>query len=84
MSIQKLKNRVKSLETELFGLGGRIPKEEQFLVVGGGDTEAERERVKKEFEIRKDKLREKYGDFDDTEVQCIHIISHFNPEDVAG
>ena len=77
MSIQKLKNRVKSLETELFGLGGRIPKEEQFLVVGGGDTEAERERVKKEFERLKAGLREKYGDFDDTDVMCARIIERF-------
>ena len=66
MSLQKLKNRVKSLETELFGLGGRIPKEEQFLVVNGGDTEAEAERVEREFERLKAELREKYGDFDDT------------------
>ncbi len=27
-------------------------------------------------------LREKYGDFDDSEVQCVRIIGHFNPEDL--
>ncbi len=80
MSIQKLKNRLKGLETELFRQGGRIPKEEKFIVVNAGASETEK--VQKEFEIRKAELREKYGDFDDTEAQCIHIIGHFNPEDL--
>ncbi len=31
MSIQKLKNRLKGLEAELLGFGGRIPKEERDI-----------------------------------------------------
>ena len=83
MSIQKLKNRVKSLETELFGQGGpRIPEDERVLVINSSSGSLEAKRVQKEFESMKDNLREKYGDFDDSEVQCVHIIGHFNPEDM--
>ena len=33
MSIQKLKNRIKKIEGEVCGSGGRIPKEENLLMV---------------------------------------------------
>ena len=68
MSIRKLKNRIKKIKDEVFGFGGSvIPKEEQFLVaVAKAESEAN-----KIFEDLKGKLRKKYGDFPEEDVQCI-------------
>ena len=67
MSIQKLQNRVKKIQDEVFGLGGSIiPKEEQVLVANAR-PESEANKI---FEELKDKLREKYGDFPEEDVIC--------------
>ena len=67
MSIRKLKNRIKKIKDEVFGLGvSIIPKEEQVLVAKA-KTESEANKI---FEILKGKLRKKYGDFPDEDVQC--------------
>ncbi len=69
MSIQKLKNRLKGLETELLGLGGRIPKEERDITV----MACTKEEADKGFEHLKAELREKYGDFSDEDVLCFWL-----------
>jgi hypothetical protein len=67
MSIQKLKNRIKKIKDEVYGLGvSIIPKEEQILVAST-KTESEANKI---FEDLKGKLRKKYGDFPDEDVQC--------------
>lgn len=67
MSIQKLKNRVKKIQGEVFGLGGSIiPKEEQVLVANAR-TESEANKI---FKDLKGKLRKKYGDFPEEDVIC--------------
>ncbi|MHC4454301.1 MAG: hypothetical protein ACYSWS_06345 [Planctomycetota bacterium] len=73
MSILKLMNRLKKIEGEICGFrGGRIPKEEQVLVATA-KTESE---ANKMFETLKDKLREKYGDISDEDVQCIWCMDY--------
>ena len=70
MSIQKLKNRIKKIQDEVFGFGsGIIPKEEQFLVAVA-KTEIEANKI---LETLKSKLRKKYGDFPDDDVLCFWI-----------
>ncbi len=79
MSILKLKNRLQGLEKELFGHHGRrIPVEESCLVVEAG-TSITQEELDKKFKILKDKLREKYGDFDEeTDIICCHAINRWD------
>ncbi len=70
MSIRKLKNRIKKIQDEVFGLGGSIiPKEEQVLLAKAR-TESEANKI---FEDLKGKLREKYGDFPDEDVLCFWV-----------
>ncbi len=67
MSIRKLKNRIKKIKDEVFGLGSSIiPKEEQVLVAKAR-TESEANKI---FETLKGKLRKKYGDFPEEDVIC--------------
>ncbi len=73
MSVRKLKNRLKKIKDDVFGFGGSIiPKEEQILVAQA-KTEGEANNI---FESLKGKLREKYGDFPDQDVQCIRCMDY--------
>ncbi len=76
MSIQKLKNRLKGLETELLGVGGRIPKEERILTVQA----CTEEEAHKGFEQLKAELREKHGDFQEHDVLCFWVKDYSDVE----
>jgi len=67
MSIQKLKNRIKKIEGEVCGSGGRIPKEENLLMVQACTEKDAHEG----FEYLKAELRERYGDLQERDVLCI-------------
>ncbi len=68
MSIQKLKNRIKKMKAEVCGFGSSIIPKGERILVAKARTESEANKI---FEDLKGKLREKYGDFPDEDVQCI-------------
>ncbi len=68
MSIRKLKNRIKKMKDEVFGLGSIIIPEEEQVLVAVAKAESEANKI---FEDLKSKLRKKYGDFPEEDVQCI-------------
>ena len=68
MSIQKLQNKIKKMKDEVFGLGGSIISKEEQVLVAVAKAESEANKI---FEELKGKLRKKYGDFPDEDVQCI-------------
>ena len=72
MSIQKLKNRIKKIEGEIYGVGGRIPQGEQVLIAVAR-TKSEANNI---FENLKDNLRQKYGDFPDDDVLTIWCMDY--------
>jgi hypothetical protein len=67
VNLSRLTNRIKAVEKGIYWVGGSIPKEEQVLVVKA-KTESETNKI---FQIQKDKLKEKYGDFPDEDVLCV-------------
>ncbi len=67
MSIQKLKNRVKKMKDEVFGLGSSIIPEGEHVLVAVAKAESEANKI---FEDLKGKLRKKYGDFPEEDVIC--------------
>ena len=68
MSIRKLKNRIRKMKDEVFGFGSSIIPEEEHVLVAVAKAESEANKI---FEDLKDKLRKKYGDFPEEDVQCI-------------
>jgi hypothetical protein len=81
MSIQKLKNRIKKIESEVCGFGGSIiPKEEQVLVAKS-KTEDDANRI---FEDLKDKLTTKYGEFPDEDVLCFWVRQFSTDQELSS
>ncbi len=72
MNLSRLTNRIKAVEKGIYWVGGSIPKEEQVLVVKA-KTESETNKI---FEIQKDALRKKHGNFSDEDVQCIWCMDY--------
>ncbi len=68
MSIRKLKNRIKKMKVEVFGSGSSIIPEGEHVLVAVAKAESEANKI---FEDLKGKLRKKYGDFPEEDVQCI-------------
>ena len=78
MSIQKLKNRIKKIEGEVYGVGGSIIPTGEQVLVAKAKIESEASKI---FETLKDKLREKYGDFPDVDVLCVWCMDFRSTDD---